>query len=202
MLDTTPTDTRSPSLSDRPTAETFPLPEEDDLWVFGYGSLMWRPEFDFLEQRHAQLYGLHRRFCILSHRYRGTEENPGLVLGLAPGGSCHGVVFRIARARAREILIPLWDREMVTGVYRPGYRRVKAGAGWVSACCFVADPKHHQFCGNLDFEAEAKAIVAASGSMGPNADYLFNTIEHLAEIGIHDRALSRLGRRVRELSKD
>ena len=191
-----------PDLADRPTAESFPLPEAEDFWVFGYGSLMWRPDFAFVERRDAHLFGLHRRFCIYSHRYRGTPERPGLVLGLAPGGSCHGAAFRIARARARTTLIALWEREMVTGVYRPGYRRVKTAAGWVSCCCFVADPAHRQFCRGLDMEGEARLILGASGSSGPNADYLFNTIEHLEEIGIHDAALTRLGRRVRQLSQE
>lgn len=189
-------------LDDRHSAESFPLPEAGDLWVFGYGSLMWRPEFPYIERREARLFGLHRKFCIYSHRYRGTPEAPGLVLGLAPGGSCHGVAFRIARDRARAVLIPLWEREMVTGVYRPGYRRVRTADGWVNCCCFVADPHHRQFCAGLDMEREARMILGACGSLGPNTDYLFNTIAHLEDIGIHDAALTRLGRRVRELTKD
>lgn len=189
-----------PELEGRHTAESFPLPEAGDFWVFGYGSLMWRPDFEFLERRDARLFGLHRKFCIYSHRYRGTPEAPGLVLGLAPGGSCHGVAFRIAAERARETLIPLWAREMVTGVYMPSYRRVRTPDGWEQSCCFVADPAHKQFCGKLDVEGEARMILGATGSQGPNADYLFNTITHLEEIGIHDAALSRLGKRVRELA--
>src|SRR3954469_11332383 len=109
-----------------------------DLWVFGYGSLMWSPEFRYAERHAAHLFGYHRALCIYSHRLRGTPEKPGLVLGLCPGGSCWGVAFRIAGTRVRPTLKELWHREMVNQVYEPQMLKVRFGRRAVPALCFVA----------------------------------------------------------------
>lgn len=178
---------------------TLPIPPDADLWVFGYGSLMWNPEFDHEERRVGVLYGFHRQFCVYSHRYRGTPERPGAVLGLAPGGSCRGIVFRVAPGRVPATLEYLWQREMVTGVYRPGLRRTRLDDGrTVRALSFVADPEHPQFCGHLAEEDLVALICRGHGQRGPCCEYLFNTVAHLDELGITGTALHRLAHRVRQ----
>ncbi|WP_342760797.1 gamma-glutamylcyclotransferase [Azospirillum thermophilum] len=170
-----------------------------DVWVFGYGSLMWNPGFPFRERHAAVLNGYHRRFCVSSHRYRGTPERPGLVLGLDRGGSCRGIVFRIAAADVPRALDYLWEREMDNRVYLPKMLRVRlrdgrteAGEAAVEACCFVVNRAHHQYCGFLDETAMIERIAGCCGQRGPNIDYLANTVEHLEELGIRDTALYRL----------
>lgn len=165
-----------------------------DLWVFAYGSLMWNPEFPFLERHPAVLGGYHRRFCVSSHRYRGTPERPGLVLGLDRGGSCRGIVFRVAAERVPETLDYLWDREMLNRVYRPKLLPVRPRDGGVpvTACTFVVDRRHRQYCGCMDETAMAERIACCRGERGPNLDYLANTVAHLEAIGIHDRGLCSL----------
>ncbi|MEQ9812887.1 MAG: gamma-glutamylcyclotransferase [Azospirillaceae bacterium] len=169
----------------------------EELWVFAYGSLMWRPDFPHLESHQAILHGYHRRFCIYSHRYRGTPEVPGLVLGLARGGSCHGMVFRVAAPEAEAVTRYLWDREMVTGVYLPTMKAVRFAGRRQPAACFIADPRHRQYCAERDPDSLARLIVQGHGQAGPNSQYLFNTLDHLRELGINDAGLEGLARRVR-----
>ncbi len=170
-----------------------------DLWVFGYGSLMWNPGFPFLERSDAILHGYHRSFCVYSHRYRGTPEVPGLVLGLDRGGSCRGIAFRVAAADVPATMAYLWDREMITGVYRPGLRPIRLlPGGTVQACCFVVDRDHVQYCGRLSPEETVAYICQGHGRNGPNCDYLFNTVDHLDELGIADSPLHALAERVRQ----
>ena len=179
-----------------------------DLWVFGYGSLMWNPGFPYLESRPGVVGGYHRRFCVSSHRYRGTPERPGLVLGLDRGGSCRGLAFRVAPEHVPATLDYLWDREMINRVYRPRMVPVRLGGGQgsggqgdtgqaggeapVSACTFVVDRRHGQYCGCLDESTMADRIAGCCGERGPNLDYLANTVAHLEELGIRDRSLSSL----------
>ncbi|WP_084536377.1 gamma-glutamylcyclotransferase [Azospirillum halopraeferens] len=195
-------DTRSddiglgPDSSVRPAptwAADVSLPEGAELWVFGYGSLMWNPGFPFEEQRLAVLRGYHRRFCVASHRYRGTPERPGLVLGLDRGGCCRGMAFRVAAAQAPAVLDYLWDREMITRVYRPRLLPVRlACGGTVRACTFVVDRGHHQYRGCLCPEETAATIAACRGERGANLDYLASTVERLDALGIRDARLSAL----------
>ncbi|CAO3421522.1 gamma-glutamylcyclotransferase [Azospirillum doebereinerae] len=175
-----------------------------DLWVFGYGSLMWNPGFPFVERHAATLGGYHRRFCVASHRYRGTPERPGLVLGLDRGGSCRGIVFRVVAESVPEVLDYLWEREMDNRVYRPKILRVRLrdgvsaeGAGVVDACCFIVDRESRQYCGCLDDGVVVERIAGCCGARGPNVEYLANTVEHLDELGIRDEALHRLYQAVR-----
>ena len=175
------------------------LPVDGDIppipYVFGYGSLIWRPGFDHAGAFQARLHGAHRCLCVFSHRYRGTAETPGLVFGLSDGGSCQGMVFAIRPEDWPEVRAYLWDRELVSGVYRPALRRVTLASGEiVPALAFLADPEHVQYAGQLDFEAQLRFIRQGYGEMGPNSDYVVNTARHLAEMGIRDRVLERLSR--------
>ena len=163
-----------------------------DLWVFGYGSLMWNPGFTFVEAMPALLRGYHRNFCIWSARYRGTPERPGLVLGLDRGGACRGMVFRIAHPRVDDVLATLWAREMSRLTYRPRMLRVAASDRHVRALAFVADPAHPSYAGRLSEAEVAARIVHCHGARGPNIDYLANTLEHLQKLGLQDLRLRRI----------
>jgi cation transport protein ChaC len=165
---------------------------DSDIWVFGYGSLMWNPGFDHVESRPALLHGWHRSFCVFSHRYRGTPERPGLVLGLDRGGSCRGVAYRVARARAEEVLDYLWDREMVNGVYTPRLLRPRTPAGQPECHVFTVDRRHYQYAGGLDDGEMVRLIRQGIGKGGHNREYLANTVHHLDELGIGDGPLHRL----------
>lgn len=165
---------------------------DSDIWVFGYGSLMWNPGFDHVESRPALLHGWHRSFCVFSHRYRGTPERPGLVLGLDRGGSCRGVAYRIARARAEEVLDYLWDREMVNGVYTPRVLRPVTPDGRPACHVFTVDRSHYQYAGGLDDDEMVRLIRQGVGKGGHNREYLANTVRHLDQLGIGDGPLHRL----------
>jgi cation transport protein ChaC len=172
-----------------------------DIWIFGYGSLMWDPGFAFAEARPALVHGWHRAFCVVSHHYRGTKEKPGLVLGLARGGACRGRAFRVSGARAEATLAYLHEREMVHYVYV--FREVKAelpDGRRISANTYVADTAHDRYCGALPLEQTAAMIAAASGISGSNVEYLENTICHLDALGIREGALHRVLAAVRRLS--
>ncbi|MCF8466936.1 MAG: gamma-glutamylcyclotransferase [Sneathiella sp.] len=170
------------------------LPENEDLWIFGYGSLMWRPGFEHLGIEDAQLFGYHRAFCVTSIVHRGTRDNPGLVLGLDRGGSCRGKGILCPAAIREPVIDYLYRREMVTSVYQPRmvrFKLVKTGA-MASALTFVADPSHVQYCGKPTLEEAARIIARAHGRGGPNVDYLKSTLEHLDEFGINDGPLHRI----------
>lgn len=165
---------------------------ESDIWVFGYGSLMWNPGFEHVESRPALLHGWHRAFCVYSHRYRGTPEQPGLVLGLDRGGSCRGMAYRVARARALDVLDYLWDREMVHGVYTPRVLATATDGGRVACHTFTVDRTHRQYAGGLGEEEMVRLIRQGVGKGGHNRDYLANTVRHLDELGVGDGPLHRL----------
>jgi cation transport protein ChaC len=171
-----------------------------DLWVFGYGSLMWRPGFEYEERRPALLRGYHRSFCVFSHVHRGTPERPGLVFGLDAGGACRGVAFRVGAARADETRRYLQAREQVTSVYVEAVKGVELtdDKRRTEALCFVVDRRHPQYAGQLAFERQVELIAAGEGSSGKNPDYLESTLRHLREAGLADRELSRLWRAVEE----
>jgi cation transport protein ChaC len=176
-----------------PEALAAGLPEGTDFWVFGYGSLMWDPGFEFLARSPALLRGYHRRFCIYSHRHRGTPERPGLVFGLDRGGACRGIGFRIDRRQAPAVLAYLWQREMVSNVYQPRLLPVRLESGaMATACTFVVDRRHPQYCGRLALATMAGLIRQAVGGRGPNLEYLVNTLEHLGTLGITDHGLTEL----------
>ncbi|UCH72992.1 MAG: gamma-glutamylcyclotransferase [Rhodospirillales bacterium] len=165
---------------------------ESDIWIFAYGSLMWNPGFAYAESRPALLHGWHRAFCVYSHRYRGTPDKPGLVLGLDRGGSCRGLVYRVERARARETLAYLWDREMVLGVYRPRLLHPLCPGGRIASHAFTVDRTHRQYAGGLRSREMARLIRQGVGKGGPNRDYLANTVRHLDLLGITDGPIHQL----------
>ena len=174
---------------------------QKDLWVFGYGSLMWRPGFDFAEKAPAALIGAHRSLCIYSFHHRGTQDHPGLVLGLDEGGACRGIAFRVAPAHAEPTLSYLRDREQVTSVYVETMKPVSLldGSGReLEALCYIADRAHPQYAGRLSLEAQARLVRSASGLAGANIDYVLNTVRHLEEAGIHDVELMALAQRLRD----
>ncbi len=172
-------------------------------WVFGYGSLMWRPGFDYVERQPARLHGYHRAFCVYSHVHRGTPDRPGLVLGLDRGGSCKGVAFRIADRDWPHVVRYLSEREQVTAVYvdvRVPVRLLDGGGREpVTALTYIADRQHYQYAGVLDTEHQARIVLGGRGRSGPNEEYLERTVAHLEELGIHDPKLTAVRDRVRTL---
>ena len=170
-----------------------------DLWVFGYGSLMWSPEFRFAESRAGYLHGYHRSLCIYSYSYRGTRARPGLVMGLCRGGSCWGVAFRIEATQARRTLDTLWRREMTNFVYEPRLLAVRLGRRTVRAVAFVADPTHRQFAGRLSVAKTARMVAQGCGQRGENRDYLAQTVAHMDELGVREGHLHEVLGRVRKL---
>ncbi len=173
-------------------ARRLELTPGQDFWVFGYGSLMWHPGFPHIEVRIARLNGFHRSFCVFSHVYRGTPQLPGLVLGLDRGGSCRGLAFRVPAGEGEEVLDYLYEREMITGVYRPSWREAKTDRGPVTAITFVVDRTHRQYAGGLAHDRTVDLILQGHGSRGPCLQYLENTVHHLQALGLRDRALERL----------
>jgi cation transport protein ChaC len=166
---------------------------DQDLWVFGYGSLMWRPGFDSLGVYRARIFGFHRSFCVLSHVHRGTPEKPGLVFGLDRGGSCHGLAFHIAAAEAAAVRDYLIAREQVTLVYRESQLPAYLNDGRVvRALCFTVDHAHPQYAGKLPFADQVALIRQGVGQSGANCDYLADTVTHLRGMGIVDHGLQAL----------
>ena len=165
-----------------------------DLWVFAYGSLMWRPGFEYTQAHSARLFGYHRALCVWSSAHRGTPQNPGLVLGLARGGSCIGLAFRVKAAQKETVIQYLYGRELVTPIYIPRVLRVNIRAKIVRALVFTIDRQHAQYAGRLSVEACVSVVRAANGPSGPNSEYIVNTVRHLEEMDIHDAHLSAVSR--------
>jgi cation transport protein ChaC len=165
---------------------------EDDLWVFGYGSLLWRQEFAFAERRPAHTHGWHRALRMWSRVNRGTPDCPGLVFALLSGGSCQGMVFRIARAHGHQSLCDLWQREMVTGVYDPRWLACRTPGGPVKALAFTLSRSSPNHTGTLADEEYRRIFSTATGRFGTTRDYARLTYEELRRLGIEDRALARV----------
>ena len=172
----------------------------DDLWVFGYGSLIWHPGFDFDDRRLAVLRGYRRAFCMTSIAYRGTPEAPGLVLALDADadGSCAGVAYHVPAATAAATHAYLRERELVSYAYDEARVALVLDDGRaVEALAYVSNRAHPQYAGGLTLEDQAEVIARARGPRGPNADYLLNTVDSLAALGLHDPDLVRLAGMVR-----
>ena len=164
----------------------------DDLWVFGYASLIWRPSFDAAEQRPAVVHGWHRALHMRSRINRGTPERPGLVFALVSGGSCRGVAYRIARGRAHGELERLWEREMPTGVYDPKWLACRTPHGPVRALAFTLSRSSPSHTGALPDDEMLTILRDAKGRYGSTLEYLLETAESLRRCGIRDREIERL----------
>src|SRR5271155_2609025 len=166
-----------------------------DLWVFGYGSLMWRPGFEFVEQVPARLIGEHRALCVYSFDHRGTPEKPGLVLGLDRGGACRGIAFRIGAARRDRVIRYLREREQTTRVYREVMRSVwleNEARERVSALAYVVDRGHVQYAGRLSLAEQLRYVRQGHGRSGNNRDYVLATVKSIEKQGFRDKQLHQL----------
>lgn len=172
------------------------------IWIFGYGSLIWNPGFTCAARQVARLAGYRRSFSMRSVHYRGTEAAPGLVLALeaATGAACEGLAFAVPQAASEPVLAYLRERELTSSAYFEAELPLDLADGSrVLAKAFVIDPSHGHYCGGLALEEQAQIIAAATGERGPNSEYLFNTAEHLAALGLSDPALVWLAARVRDI---
>jgi cation transport protein ChaC len=177
-----------------------PAPAAEDLWVFAYGSLMWRPDFPFIDRVEARLIGAHRALCVYSFVHRGTPERPGLVLGLDHGGACRGIAYRVPAADRGATIAYLREREQVTSVYRESVRPI-----WlrhrpeqrVPALCYLVDRGHVQYAGRLSLEQQLHHVRQGHGRSGANRDYVIATIAALEQLGYRESRLHLLAERLR-----
>jgi cation transport protein ChaC len=172
-----------------------------DLWVFGYGSVMWRPGFAHLESHVARLNGYHRDLCVWSWFHRGSPQNPGLVMGLNAGGACVGRAYRVAEAVKEKVAHYLYARELVTPAYLPILHpvRLKGRSGApVTALTFKVDRRHPQYAGRLGVEQAADVVLTGNGASGANPDYLLSTVAHMREMGLATGRLGDIARRVED----
>jgi cation transport protein ChaC len=170
-----------------------------DLWVFGYASLIWRPDFEVAEKRLARVHGWHRALKMWSRINRGTPQLPGLVFALLSGGSCSGVALRVPRRDANTVLDSLWAREMLTGVYDPRWLTCHTAAGPVQALAFTLSRRSGNFTGELDHQQYRHILAHARGRYGSTLDYATQTLHSLREHGIEDAALMRILRHAPEI---
>ena len=173
------------------------------MWVFGYGSLLWNPGFPVARREVATLQGYARSFCMTSIHHRGSEEAPGLVLALdeIEGAHCKGLALAVAAGEETQTLAYLRERELISSAYLERDLMVALQSGEeVQAVTYVIDPHHAQYCGGMALEQQAQIIATAVGGRGPNTEYLYNTAEHLSEIGLGDAELEWLMARVRQIT--
>jgi cation transport protein ChaC len=183
-------------------AEQRALEGSGPLWVFAYGSLMWRPDFPFIQSIPARLYGYHRSLCIASLHYRGTPEVPGVVLGLDRGGCCVGRVFEVAADQRHAVAESLNTRELISRVYEARFLKVYGKEGQeIEAYGFIADRKHPQYLGQLPESDRVAMIAKAVGNSGSSRDYLANTLAHMDILGLSEGALHRILAAVERLTQ-
>jgi glutathione-specific gamma-glutamylcyclotransferase len=171
----------------------------EDLWVFAYGSLMWRPGFAFLDRVPARLIGLHRALCVFSFVHRGTPERPGLVLGLDRGGMCRGIAYRVAAASRDQTIAYLRGREQVTTVYVETMRQIELedrARRRVRALCYIVDRSHVQYAGRLTLAESLHHVRQGHGQSGPNRDYVLETVRALEALGYRESDLHLLAQRL------
>ena len=165
---------------------------KDGVWVFGYGSLMWNPDFILAEKRTGTVTGYNRRLCLKSIVYRGTSDYHGLVFGLDKGDSCKGMVYRIAEENIHSEMQKIWEREMFAGTYIPSWVNVITKQGSISAVTFVINHEHKHYIPDLELEEIAERVVKAEGTCGSCHDYVQNTVKRLHQLGLRDPALEQL----------
>ena len=165
---------------------------EKGVWVFGYGSLMWNPDFKLSEKRTGTVTGYHRSLCLKSMVYRGTSDYYGLVFGLDKGVSCQGIAYRIAEENIHSEMQKIWEREMFAGTYIPTWVNVTSKQGAISAVTFVINHEHEHYIPNLELEEIAERVVRAEGTCGTCHDYVQNTVKRLHLLGLRDPALEQL----------
>ena len=176
-----------------------PAHAAEDLWVFAYGSLMWRPDFPFMERVEARLLGAHRALCVYSFVHRGTPERPGLVLGLDRGGTCRGIAYRVAAKERHDTLAYLRAREQVTSVYRESIRPIwlrRQPERRVSGLCYMVDRGHVQYAGRLSLEQQLHHVRQGHGQSGANRDYVIATVGALEQLGYRETELHLLAARL------
>ena len=171
---------------------------EAEIWLFGYGSLMWNPCIHYLDRQPGLLHGYHRSFCLRAPTGRGSPERPGLMLALKNGGSCRGIAYRIDPEIADHELSIVWNREMVSGAYRPRCLKLITPLGERRAIVFTANRQHPRFVSHIELAEAAAMIAQAEGWLGTCAEYLFSTVEHLDELGVGDGPMHELKRLVEE----
>jgi cation transport protein ChaC len=174
--------------------------EHGDLWVFGYGSLMWRPGFDVLERVPAKLIGMHRALCVYSFVHRGTPEKPGLVMGLDRGGMCRGIAYRVAAAKREATIAYLREREQVTSVYLETMRRISLEDEMqrqVRALCYVVDRGHVQYAGRLSVDESVHYVRQGHGRSGNNRDYVVETVRALEALGYRETELHLIAEKLK-----
>jgi cation transport protein ChaC len=177
--------------------------DENNFWIFGYGSLMWNPGFPHIDKQQAGIKNAHRSLCIYSWVHRGTEESPGLVLGLDNGGSCEGIAFKVAPEHQSETLQYLRERELVTNVYQEVIRTIEFKDGTqAEAVSYMVDCQHEQYAGRLSVEELIKQTSGAVGQSGDNESYVYSTVEHLRTMGICDEELEAVYEGLKKLEKD
>ena len=165
----------------------------EGVWIFGYASLMWNPNFSYLEAQPALLRGYHRSLCVYSTRYRGTPEKPGLVMGLDRGGSCRGRAFLLAAGEVPSIMTYLYKREMETNCYKPKFLNVKLlDKRRVKAFHFLVRRDHEQYTGKLSLDESAELVLSGTGPKGSSLEYLENTLDHLNQLGINKGSLHNI----------
>lgn len=174
----------------------------DDLWIFGYGSLMWNPAIHVAESRKATLEGFHRRFCLSLHVGRASPDKPGLMLALEEGGACVGVAHRIAAEHVESETSILWMREMMSGAYTPSWVKLKFDEGEATGVTFVINRVHKRYTGDLAEDEIARRIATAEGILGKNRDYIYRTIAELDRMGVVDEPIHAICARVRALASD
>ncbi len=175
-------------------------PGPEDFWVFAYGSLMLRPGFDFLERHYGRLIGAHRALCVYSFVHRGTPEKPGLVFGLDRGGTCRGIVYRVAGAKRAETIDYLRAREQATMVYRETWRPVWIESDpkrRVEALCYVVDRGHQQYAGRLTIAQQIHFVRQGHGRSGPNRDYVLDAVKAIEALGYRETELHRLAEQLK-----